>query len=143
MKPELDFIVFADGGSRGNPGEAAYGFVIYDSNGSKIYEEGKLLGIQTNNFAEYSAVIAALKWLSQSSIINHQSLIINVFLDSKLVAMQLSNRWKIKNEILRSLYWTIKELEKKLNAKFLYSNIPREQNKEADLLVNLALDAKP
>lgn len=142
MKPKLDFIVYADGGSRGNPGDAAYGFVIYDSNSSKIYEEGKLLGIQTNNFAEYSAVIAALKWFSQSSTINHKSLIINVFLDSKLVAMQLSNRWKIKNEILRSLYWTIKELEKKLNAKFLYSDIPREGNKEADRLVNLALDGE-
>lgn len=130
--------IFCDGGSRGNPGEASYGFVIYKKN-KKIYEDGKRLGINTNNFAEYSAVIAALKYVSSSK---YQVTSINFFLDSKLVVEQLNGRWKIKNENLRNLYHTIKTLEASLGIKTNYAHIPREQNTEADLMVNLALDNK-
>lgn len=142
MSSRFDYLIYADGGARGNPGPAAYGFIIYNSRGSKIYEEGKTIGNTTNNVAEYSAVIAALNYIKQSSIINHQSSIINVFLDSQLVAEQLSGTWKIKNENLRNFYFTIKELEHKIGAIFIYSNVPREQNQEADRLVNAALDSK-
>lgn len=131
-----NLIIYCDGGSRGNPGEAAYGFVVFNKN-LKIHEEGKRLGVQTNNFAEYSAVINALKWVS----INKKSFDqIIFFLDSKLVVEQLSGRWKIKNENLRNLYHTIKTLELSFNTKITYSHIPREQNSEADRMVNLALD---
>ena len=137
MKPNADFTIYADGGARGNPGPAAYGFVIYDEHGSNIYEEGRGIGNATNNVAEYSAVIAALKYVLS---IKYKVLSIKFFLDSQLVAEQLSSRWKIKNENLRNLYFTTRELEKKIGAKFTYSSVPREQNQEADRLVNLALD---
>ena len=135
-----NYTIYCDGGARGNPGPAAYGFVIYDSKGSKVYEEGKAIGETTNNIAEYSGVIAALRYLHKHSIITNQQSIINFFMDSKLVVEQLSERWKIKNENLRSLYFTIKELEQKVGANFSYSSVPREQNRQADRLVNLALD---
>lgn len=138
----MNFTIYCDGGARGNPGPAAYGFVIYDSKGSKVYDEGKAIGNATNNVAEYSAVIAALKYLSNSSYILHRTSYIQVFLDSQLVAEQLSGRWKIKNENLRSLYFTIKDLEQKLGIKITYEHVRREKNREADSLVNTALDGK-
>jgi ribonuclease HI len=128
--------IFCDGGSRGNPGPAAYGFVVF-SNTKKIYEEGKTLGVQTNNFAEYSAVINALRYIVSSK---HRLSSIKFFLDSKLVVEQLSGKWKIKNENLRSLCHTIKTLEYSLGMPITYKHIPREKNTEADLLVNKALD---
>ncbi len=142
MKTESDYVVYADGGARGNPGPAAYGFVIHDKAGNKVYEEGRTIGEATNNVAEYTAVISALKYLSESLITNQRSLIIQVFLDSQLAAMQLSGKWKIKNENLRNLFFTIKGLEQKMEAGFSYINIPREENREADRLVNMALDGK-
>ena len=140
MKSEYDYTIYTDGGARGNPGAAAYGFVIYNSKDTKIYEEGKTIGKATNNVAEYSAVIAALKYVGLS--IQYQILNIRFFLDSKLVVEQLSGRWKIKNENLRNLYFTVKALEKKNGAKIIYEHVRREANLEADLLVNLALDGE-
>lgn len=129
--------IFGDGGSRGNPGEAAYGFVILRGN-EVVYKEGKKIGINTNNVAEYSAVIEALRYLVNNRNIEFDE--INFFLDSKLVVEQMSGRWKIKNEILRNKFFTVRSLEKTLNTKITYEHIPREQNKEADRMVNLALD---
>lgn len=138
MKPKYDFKIFTDGGSRGNPGEAAYGFVISDTNNKVLIEEGKRIGINTNNVAEYSGIMEALRWLEQNSKIEAPT--IEVFMDSKLAIEQLSGNWKIKNENLRSLYYTIKTLERVLNANVTYSHVRREYNKEADRMVNLALD---
>ena len=151
MKNESNLTVYCDGGARGNPGPAAYGFVIFNEHDSKIYEEGKAIGETTNNVAEYSGVVAALKYVLSMKPARHATqgvaggykvLSIKFFLDSQLVAEQLSGRWKIKNENLRNLFFTIKELEQKIGAKFTYSNVPREQNGEADRLVNAALDEK-
>ncbi|MFI5265122.1 MAG: ribonuclease HI family protein [Candidatus Levyibacteriota bacterium] len=130
-------IIHGDGGSRGNPGEAAYGFVISQS-GKVLYEEGKTIGINTNNVAEYSAVIEALKYVHKNKDLTYDA--IHFFLDSKLVVEQMNGRWKIKNEILRNKFFTIKSLEKTLNSKITYVHIPREKNTEADRMVNLALD---
>ncbi|MGE5041670.1 MAG: ribonuclease HI family protein [Candidatus Levyibacteriota bacterium] len=129
--------VYCDGGSRGNPGEAAYGFVIYDRDGKELYKEGKRLGITTNNVAEYSAVIAAMHWLLAHPVEDSQ---IQFYLDSALVANQMKGIFKIKNENMRSLAYTAKTLEKKLSQQITYHAIPREQNKMADRMVNLALD---
>lgn len=143
MENSSTYTIYCDGGARGNPGPAAYGFVIYDEQGSKIYEEGRVIGKTTNNVAEYSAVVAALKWLTSQITDNLQlTTDIKFFLDSQLAAKQLSGQWKIKNEDLRNLFFTIKELEQNIGAKVTYSNVPREQNREADRLVNAALDAK-
>jgi len=140
MKESQNYTIYADGGARGNPGPAAYGFVIYDEQGSKIYEEGRAIGKTTNNVAEYSGVVAALKWIISS--IQYPVSSIQFFLDSQLVAEQLSGGWKIKSENLRNLFFTIKDLEQKIGAKVTYSNVPREQNREADRLVNATLDNK-
>ena len=142
MIKELNFTIFADGGSRGNPGEAAYGFVVYDKNGNTIFEKGTRIGIATNNTAEYSAIIAALKWVENKLVLGGQiqKPRIQFYLDSELVAMQLNCKYKVRNENLRNLFFTIKNLERKIGGEFFYEAIPREQNKEADRLVNLALD---
>jgi ribonuclease HI len=131
------FIIFGDGGSRGNPGEAAYGFAVFDENEVSIYNEGKRLGIATNNFAEYMAVVSALEWILK----NHPAAERIYFkLDSLLIASQMSGKFKIKHPSMRELYMKAKRLEQQLSAQITYSQIPRAQNKTADKLVNDALD---
>lgn len=136
LSNKAHLIIFGDGGSRGNPGEAAYGFVVSED-GKVLYEEGKKIGINTNNVAEYSAVIEALKHVLT---MDHHPLTISFFLDSKLVVEQMNGRWKVKNETLRDMITTAKNLERKLGIKITYEHVPREKNKEADKMVNLALD---
>ena len=97
--------LYADGASRGNPGQAAYGVHIADVNGNLVADFGEAIGIATNNQAEYSAVIAGLRYLSQTS---HRS--ITIRMDSKLVVEQLSGNWKINNPQLRELADQAKEL---------------------------------
>ncbi len=124
-----------DGGSRGNPGAAAYGFVV--KKGGKIIKEGYgYIGIATNNFAEYTALIEALKWLAE----NAPGEALDFNLDSQLVVSQLTGLYKIKNASIKNLVQIVKELESKFK-EVSYKHIPREQNKEADKLVNKALDA--
>lgn len=130
-------IIYCDGGARGNPGQAAYGFVIFDDEGNKEYEEGKKIGHQTNNYAEYMAVVSALRWITA---LKKLPTALSFFLDSTLVVNQMNGTFKIKNEGLRSLYFTAKTIEKSLNLKTTYTSVPREKNKEADRMVNLALD---
>jgi len=134
-------IVFTDGGARGNPGEAAYGFVICDQNKKIIHREGRRIGKATNNMAEYKAVIAALSWIIKN-LLPIKNANIEFFLDSNLLVQQLMGKYKVKEEKLRDLFFTVKELERKAGAKIEYRHIPREQNKEADRLVNLALNGK-
>lgn len=134
------FIVYTDGGARGNPGPAAYGFVIYDVHKTKIYQEGKTIGNTTNNVAEYSAVIAAAEWLRNSNYPEIES--IEFYLDSELVASQLSGTYKVKNPTLKLLHEHLTQLLKTVSNSVQFHAIRREYNKEADALVNLALDAK-
>jgi ribonuclease HI len=136
----MQFNVFCDGGARGNPGPAATGFLIKDQRGKILEKTGKFLGQTTNNVAEYQAVIEALKWLSQSSVINHQSSVINFFLDSRLVVNQLNGLFKIKNGKLRELVVEIRQLEQRVGGNVSYQFIKREKNQEADQLVNQVLD---
>jgi len=139
MTDEANFKVFSDGGSRGNPGQAAYGFVIYDHEENVVYQEGKRIGIATNNVAEYMGVLKALEYLSKNTQKEVGS--IACFMDSMLVAQQLSGNWKIKNEHLRDLYYSVKNIED-LFPHVTYTAIRREHNKKADSLVNQALDAE-
>ncbi|KKP46522.1 MAG: Ribonuclease HI [Candidatus Woesebacteria bacterium GW2011_GWA1_33_30] len=130
-------VIYCDGGSRGNPGPAASAFVVTNSN-TVLHKESKFLGNETNNVAEYSAVLLAVIWLSRNLILNSQSLIIN--LDSQLVERQLNGFYKIKNLKLKLFYNEIKKLilKKKLSIKFVWNF--RDYNKLADLLVNEELD---
>ena len=126
--------IFCDGGARGNPGPAAYGFVVKNDQ-EVLYKEGGYLGIATNNFAEYTAVIKALSWLSHSFM----GYDLSFFLDSKLVASQLSGLYKVRNAKIRELVIKVKSLETNFG-QITYNHIPRDQNQEADKLVNQALD---
>lgn len=133
--------IFTDGGASGNPGPAAIGFVIKDEIGKTIFETGKPIGRATNNVAEYSAVIEALKWIKnnlQFTCPAGRRAIYNLqfFLDSKLVVSQLNGLFKIKNSNLRNLIIEVRTLEKEIGANIFYHFIPREKNRRADFLVH-------
>lgn len=132
--------IFTDGGSRGNPGPAAIGVYIKDHAGNQLAAIGKKIGEATNNVAEYKAVIEALNWTVEHKEGFSEVTKISFFLDSLLVCSQMKGAWKIKDENLRSLYFTAKKKEESLNLPVSYSHIPREKNKKADELVNAALD---
>ena len=129
-------IIFTDGGARGNPGPAAVGAVV----GQKQY--GEYIGETTNNVAEYSAVIFALK--KAKALLGKErakKTRVEVNLDSELVARQLNNKYKILDKDLQPLFiqvWNLKQDFREVD----FKNIVREQNKEADRLVNQALDEK-
>lgn len=127
-----------DGGSRGNPGPAACAFVATDT-GNVIYRESKFLGVATNNDAEYSAVILALKWFLKSPLVKRY-LSINFILDSELVVRQIKGVYKIKSQKLREHNTEIIGLIKNLGVRVEFQNVEREKNKVADGLVNEELD---
>lgn len=127
--------LFADGGSRGNPGPSASGFVILDELNRMLHADNKYLGITTNNQAEYHALIMAMEWC-----LKQQIPIVHVHLDSMLVVNQLKGIFKVKNRDLWSLYETADCLSKQFR-EFSITHVPRELNKLADAEVNKALDA--
>jgi probable phosphoglycerate mutase len=127
------FIVTADGGSRGNPGPAAYGAVVYEGNKVLAEVSGKI-GVATNNVAEYRGLIAGL----QAAHKLDPNARIEVRLDSKLVVEQMSGKWKIRHPEMRELALEAKKIHAHELLKFIW--IPRESNTHADRLVNEALD---
>jgi ribonuclease H / adenosylcobalamin/alpha-ribazole phosphatase len=130
-------IVEADGGSRGNPGPAAYGAVVRDATtGQVLAQTGATIGRATNNVAEYQGLIAGLELAAEVA----PDAQIEVRMDSKLVVEQMAGRWKIKHPDLRPLAIRAQSLAP-LGTEWVW--IPREQNSAADALVNLALDGKP
>ncbi len=135
-----DFInIYTDGGARGNPGPAAIGVYITDSNSRQIAGFGEKIGISTNNVAEYKAVIEALSWIAE----NKKTLKIAkiyFFLDSLLVYSQIVGLYRVKNSNLRNLLLAVREKEAEIEGPIYYKHIPREQNKIADMYVNKALD---
>ena len=129
-------VVEADGGARGNPGPAGYGTVVRDADtGEVLHEEGRALGTQTNNVAEYQGLIAGLR---AAAAIDPDA-DVEARLDSKLLVEQMSGNWKVKNEGLRPLASEAARLVRGLrNVRFTW--IPREQNTAADALANQAMD---
>jgi ribonuclease HI len=132
--------VFCDGGSRGNPGPAAVGFLIKDNQGEILVKKGKLIGQATNNVSEYMAVIEALKWLVNQPMVDDENSTINFFLDSKLVVNQLNGLFKIKAKNLRNLVIRVRQLEREIGGNVAYHFIRREKNRQADFLVNQTLN---
>jgi probable phosphoglycerate mutase len=129
-------LVEVDGGSRGNPGPAAYGAVLKDAaTGAVIAEDGTTIGRATNNVAEYSGLIAGLRMAVDLA----PGAIVEVRLDSKLVVEQMSGRWKVKHPDMRPLHAEASALAP---AGTSYTWIPRERNAHADRLVNEALDGR-
>src|SRR3989304_9775320 len=127
---------FCDGGARGNPGPAAFGYGI-KKDGQIVKSGNGYIGIATNNVAEYTAVIEALTWLESS----YPKVNLTFYLDSELVVSQLSGIYKVKNSNIRDLVFKIRTLESNFG-QVNYKHIPREKNKQADRLVNLALDGQ-
>ena len=138
----MNLNIFTDGGARGNPGLAATGWLVKNSNGERIAFGQKYLGKTTNNVAEYQAVLGAYEWLSA----NHDKLggfsKINFYLDSRLVVSQLRGQFKIKAKHLMPLIAEIKERERTIKIPVFYYLIPRDKNEEADRLVNEVLDKR-
>jgi probable phosphoglycerate mutase len=130
------FVVEADGGSRGNPGSAAYGTVVKDGEtGAVLFEIAEHIGTASNNVAEYRGLIAGLAAVRDLD----PTATVEARLDSKLVVEQLSGRWKIKHPDMREL--AIRARNTLPPSQVTYTWVPREQNKHADRLANEALDA--
>jgi ribonuclease HI len=123
-----------DGGARGNPGPAGYGVVLHDESGKKIDSLHEYLGAQTNNFAEYSGLVAALEYA-----ISHGYRSMKVRSDSELMVKQIKGEYKVRSEALFDIYREAKDLIRKLDS-FHIQHVYREQNREADRLANLAMD---
>jgi broad specificity phosphatase PhoE/ribonuclease HI len=127
-------IVEADGGSRGNPGNAGYGAVVRSTDGAVLTEVSAALGVATNNVAEYSGLIAGLRAAADLGADE-----VDVRMDSKLVVEQMAGRWKIKHAGLRPLAAEAAQLVQRFRA-VRFEWIPREQNSHADRLANAAMD---
>ncbi len=126
--------VWVDGGARGNPGPAAIGAVVKDEQEQLITSLSRRIGIGTNNQAEYMALIAALE-----KAISLGARQVHVKSDSELMVKQLNGNYRVKNANLKRLYQKVKQLQGSLQ-EFTITHIPRQQNQEADRLVNRALD---
>lgn len=129
--------LYADGGSRGNPGPSASGFVLLDMAGNVLQSMGEYVGITTNNQAEYQALKLGL----EAALHTFHAREVHVYMDSMLVVNQMKNIFKIKNRDL----WPIHDACHELTAKFhkvSFDHVPRELNKLADTEVNKALDAE-
>ena len=132
--PERYLVAHSDGGARGNPGPAGYGVVIKDESGRKVAALSEYLGHQTNNFAEYQGLIAALEYA-----LEHGPKALKLISDSELLVRQIKGIYKVKNPTLQDLHGRAKELIRQLDW-FSIGHALREHNQEADRLANEAMD---
>jgi len=133
----LKVVVEADGGARGNPGPAGYGAVVREAGtGETLVERAEAIGVATNNVAEYSGLIAGLQAAADLGAVD-----VEVRMDSKLVVEQMSGRWQIKHPGLRPLAAKAADLVRRFDT-VRFTWIPRERNKRADALANMAMDGK-
>jgi ribonuclease HI len=132
--PEDYLVAHTDGGARGNPGPAGYGVVIHDARGNKVAALSEYLGRQTNNFAEYQALIAALEYA-----VKHGPKALKVISDSELMVRQIKGIYKVKDPTLRDLHTRASQLIRQLEW-FNIEHTLRGGNREADELANTAMD---
>ncbi len=130
-----ELIIYTDGASRNNPGEAGAGVYILQD-GKPVETIARYLGRRTNNIAEYTAAIIGLEHAAKLGASR-----VKLFADSELMVKQINGQYKVKNEGLKPLYNKVKELIAKIGSVEV-QYIPREQNKEADALANKAIDEK-
>ncbi len=128
------FTAHCDGGSRGNPGPAGYGAVVEDASGRTVARLSEFLGIQTNNYAEYSGLLAVLKWANQNGA-RH----LCVISDSELMVKQMQGKYKVASPVLRPLYEEARKMARRIE-EFEIRHTLRGGNKEADALANEAMD---
>ncbi len=127
--------LFTDGGARGNPGPAAYGYVLEADDGTVLAAEGQAIGSATNNVAEYSGLIAGLRKAAELHVPD-----VEVFSDSELMVKQMRGEYRVKNAALRALSVEAASLAREF-ANVEYRHVKRAHNELADRLVNEALDA--
>jgi len=137
MAELVQLLINTDGASRGNPGDAAFAYVI-QRNGQPPIEEGGCLGQMTNNQAEYTALVRALEHALRLGP-NHRVLIRS---DSELMVRQMKGEYKVKNDDLRGLFSEARQLAGQFKGGVVYQHVRREQNKRADELCNEALDGR-
>lgn len=130
----LSITAYCDGGSRGNPGPAGYGVRVEDADGNKIEELYEFLGVKTNNFAEYSALLAALEFALAQGYAH-----LRVVADSELMVKQMQGKYRVNSPDLRPLYDEAKRRAARLES-FRIEHVLRGKNKHADRLANLAMD---
>jgi ribonuclease HI len=135
-------ITYTDGGARGNPGPSAAGVYITKSNGEVVREVKQAIGNATNNFAEYYGVMLAFQTLKQIYGKQTKTLQFEIRLDSELVKKQLNNEYQIKEPGLVPMFIEIHNMRVSSFPNVILTHVPRAQNKEADRLVNEALDGK-
>jgi ribonuclease HI len=124
-----------DGGARGNPGPAAYGYVLETEDGTVLDATSERIGVATNNVAEYSGLIAGLRKAVELGVDE-----LEVVSDSELIVRQMTGEYRVKNEALRALYEEASDLADRL-PRVRYTSVRREHNELADRLVNEALDS--
>ena len=127
--------LFTDGGARGNPGPAAYGYVLEADDGTVLAAHGEHIGSATNNVAEYSGLVAGLRKALELQLPE-----VEVVSDSELMVKQMRGEYRVKNEALRALFAEAERLARAVG-KVEYRHVKRAHNEEADRLVNAALDA--
>ena len=123
-----------DGGSRGNPGPGALGYVLCDASGREVEARGEFLGVCTNNVAEYRSLIAGLEAAARHGV---RTLVVRM--DSELVVRQMLGQYKVKNEGLKALHTEARHAVARVGA-VRFESVPRDDNGRADALVNEALD---
>ena len=128
--------LFTDGGARGNPGPAAYGYVLEAEDGTVLAAHGEHIGSATNNVAEYSGLVKGLR----KAVEHRQVPEVEVVSDSELMVKQMRGEYRVKNEALRALFAEVERLARAVG-KVEYRHVKRAHNEEADRLVNEALDA--
>ncbi len=138
MDKGKELTIYTDGGARGNPGPAASAFVVKEGD-SIIHEQAFYLGERTNNYAEYKGVDFAMDWLADYCKENKVKQV-TFILDSQLVVNQLSGNYKVKSKNLIELFLAIKNKEKSLSCRLVYTSVLRDKNKRADKLLNDKLD---
>ena len=126
--------LFTDGGSRGNPGPAAYGYVLEAEDGTVVDARGEAIGVATNNVAEYSALVAGLERAAEAGVTE-----LEVVSDSELLVKQMRGEYKVKNRALQELFLDATRLARRIRC-VTYTAVRREHNELADSLVNEALD---
>lgn len=127
-------VAHIDGGARGNPGPAGYGAVIEDEMGRPVAELAAYLGHQTNNYAEYAALLAAVSYATR-----HGFKALKVFSDSELMVRQINSQYKVNNPVLKNMHSRAIHMIEDMDA-FEINHIPREKNRKADWLANRAMD---
>ncbi len=138
MKEKI--IIFTDGGSRGNPGSAGAGAVIFDDKNNEQRAVSKFLGLRTNNWAEYEAVVIGLETAKRMFGKKLSEMDVEIRMDSQLVQRQLNNEYQIKEETLFSQYIKVHNLIVKYFKNIEFTYISRDENQRADELANEAMD---